>query len=121
LIVGAFLFDSSLTFAGEWNVTSTVAQAGALDEKTFVSEFGQKGKEAEGKDKLIFKDGKFHSKVYDPYGFGDGVYTATASRDTMTFETETESAKEGKIKWAGTVKGDVIDVTYTIRTPLPKT
>jgi hypothetical protein len=113
LIVGAFLFVSSLTFASERNVTPTVAQAGALDGKTFVGEFGKKGKKTEGKDELIFKDGKFHSKACDPYGFGDGVYTATVSGDTTTFETETGSTKEGKIKWMGTVKGDVIDVTYT--------
>lgn len=113
LFMGIFTLVLSLTLLVLWNGTPTIALTGTLDGKSFVGEFGQKGKKTEGKDELIFKDGKFHSKACDPYGFGDGVYTATVGGDTTTFETETESAKEGKIKWMGIVKGDTLDGTFT--------
>ena len=43
-------------------------------------------------DTLIFKDGRFRSSACDPYGYGDGAYTATRSGETIAFEAETESA-----------------------------
>lgn len=82
------------------------AQEGALDGKTFVGDMGEKGKETGDKDELVFKDGKFSSVACQEYGFGDAPYTATVSGDTTTFESDTVSAKEGKMHWTGTVKGD---------------
>jgi hypothetical protein len=89
------------------------AQEGALDGKTFVGEMGESGKDKGDKDELIFKDGKFSSAACEKYGFGDAPYTATVTGDTTTFETETVSAKEGKMKWTGTVTGDKLDGTAT--------
>ena len=114
LLNGIFSTLLVLVLVTLWSeIPSIAAQMGGLDGKTFIGEFAQKGKKTEGKDELIFKDGKFHSIGCDPYGFGDGTYTSTMAGNTITFETETQSAKEGKIKWMGTVKGDTIDVTYT--------
>jgi hypothetical protein len=90
-----------------------VERTGALDEKIFVGEFGKKGRETEGMDELIFKDGKFRSTCCDPYGFGDAPYTATVDGDAITFEAETFSTSEGKIKWSGTIKDDMLDGTFT--------
>lgn len=89
------------------------AQEGALDGKTFVGDMGEKGKETGDKDELVFKDGKFHSVACEKYGFGDAIYTAIVSGNDTTFEAQTESAKEGKMKWYGTVTGDKLDGTAT--------
>jgi hypothetical protein len=87
------------------------AQQGALDGKTFAGEMGEKGKEKGDKDELVFKDGKFTSVACQEYGFGDAPYTSTASGETTTFEADTVSAKEGKMHWSGTVKGDELTGT----------
>jgi len=89
------------------------AQGGVLDGKTFAGEMGEAGKDKGDKDELIFKDGKFSSAACEQYGFGDAPYTATVSGDTTTFEAETVSAKEGKMKWSGTVTGDKLEGTLT--------
>ncbi len=81
------------------------AGEGALDGKTFTGEMGETGKDTGEKDDLTFKDGKFSSATCEEYGFGDAPYTATVSGDTTTFEADTVSAKEGKMKWTGTMKG----------------
>ncbi len=94
--------------------TRSLAQAGAgaLDGKTFTGEFGKKGKKAEGKDELIFKDGRFRSTACDPYKFGDAAYTTTIDGEATRFEAETESPKYGRMKWSATVQGDVLDGTF---------
>jgi hypothetical protein len=90
------------------------AQAGILDGKNFIGEFGKKGKSADAKkDEIIFKDGKFRSMACDPYGFGDAPYRTKVDGETIAFEAETMSPKNGKIKWMGTVKGDQIEATFT--------
>jgi hypothetical protein len=90
-----------------------VEKTGALDGKIFVGEFGKKGRETEGMDELIFKDGKFRSTCCDSYGFGDAPYTTTVNGDAITFEAETFSTSEGKIKWIGTVKGNILNCSFT--------
>jgi hypothetical protein len=87
------------------------AQEGALDGKTFAGEMGEKGKEKGDEDELVFKDGKFLSVACQEYGFGDAPYTATVSGNTTTFTAETVSAKEGKMKWSGTLEGDELTGT----------
>jgi hypothetical protein len=87
------------------------AKGGALDGKSFATTVGEKGKAGEV-ETLTFKDGKFHSKACDAYGFGDGAYVATTSAGVTTFEADTTSAKEGKMHWRGTVKGDTVSGTY---------
>ena len=49
------------------------AGAGALDGKMFAGEYGKTGKKAEGRDELIFKDGRFRSTACDPYKFSDAA------------------------------------------------
>jgi len=83
-----------------------------LDGKTFVVDQGEKGEKAESKDTLIFKDGRFHSLGCDQYGFGDGAYTTKVEGDTIHFIADTMSDKKGRMHWEGTVKGDMIDVSY---------
>ncbi len=92
---------------------SSIAQAGTLDGKTFEGQIGEKGKEKGDKDTFTFQDGKFHSRACDPYGFGDGAYSVTVNGDTTIFEADTVSSKEGKMKWRGTVKGEMLDGTVT--------
>ncbi|MEW6144461.1 MAG: hypothetical protein AB1598_05530 [Thermodesulfobacteriota bacterium] len=87
------------------------AQEGALDGKTFTGEMGETGKDKGDKDELVFKDGKFSSVACEKYGFGDAAYTTTTSGGTTTFEADTVSAKEGKMHWSGTVKGDELTGT----------
>lgn len=89
-----------------------VAASGVLDGKTFVVEQGEKGKEAKGTDTLVFRNGKFRSVGCDQYGFGEGVYTATAEGDAIRFVVDTTSETKGKMHWEGTVRDDKIDVRY---------
>jgi len=95
---------------------AAAADANALDGKTFVGETGEKGKAASAKkekDTLHFANGKFHSTGCDPYGFTAAPYTATAAADgTVHWTSESTSAKEGKIVWQGSVKGDTLTGTY---------
>lgn len=96
-----------------FNQTSSIAQAGSLDGKTFVGKVGENGKKKGDKDELIFKDGRFRSTACDEYGFGDAPYTTAVNGDATTFEATTVSAKEGKMEWRGTVKGNALDGTFT--------
>jgi hypothetical protein len=93
------------------------AQAGVLDGKNFLGDFGKKGQNAQAKDEIIFKDGKFRSTACDPYGFGDAPYTTKVVGEAVAFEAETVSPKNGKMKWTGTVKGDQIEATFTWYAP----
>ena len=114
LLVGlvlSLLWAAPHAVAGESEMKGTAAP-GALDGKVFVIETGEMGKKADGKDTLTFQNGKFHSLGCDQYGFGLGMYTASAQGDTIAFAAETASAKKGKIRWEGTVRGDRIDVRY---------
>ena len=90
------------------------AKGGAtLDGKSYAVDSGEKGKPA-GKEveTITFKNGKFHSAACDTYGFGDATYTTKAAGGATTFEADTMSAKEGKIHWQGTAKGDHVEGTY---------
>ena len=90
------------------------AGPGPLDGKAFVGEAGEKGKPADEKDDVLtFADGKFHSSACDKYGFSKADYTAKVEGDATTFETETVSEKEGRLKWKGTLKNGVIEGTFT--------
>ena len=88
------------------------AKGGALDGKSFATLLGDKGKPGSEGEVITFKDGKFHSKACDGFGFGDGAYTAKTSGGVTTFEADTQSAKEGKMHWRGTVSGDRVEGTY---------
>lgn len=109
LLFVAFLFLTwgVLPASGEEGTGS-----GVLDGKTFMVQQGEKGKDAKGTDTLIFQNGKFRSAGCDRYGFGEGAYMATVQGDTITFVADTMSETKGKMHREGTVRGDMIDVTY---------
>jgi len=88
------------------------AKGGALDGKTFQTQLGEKGKPGTDGEVLTFKNGKFHSKACDGFAFGDGSYTTTSANGVTTFDADTASAKEGKMHWHGTVKGEAVEGTY---------
>ena len=89
------------------------AQTAALDGRVFIADAGEKGKAADEKNDVItFNGGKFHSSACDPYGFGKGDYRASASGDAVAFEAETQSQKDGRLVWRGTVRGDEIEGTF---------
>ena len=109
-----------LSFAGlALAATRAAAEApiSPLDGKTFVGETGEKGKAASEKDEVTFKNGRFHSKGCDAWGFGDGPYRLTKVAGGIGFEATTTSAKEGKIQWKGTVKGEDLDGVFTWTKP----
>ncbi|HXO21687.1 MAG TPA: hypothetical protein VOA87_17380 [Thermoanaerobaculia bacterium] len=103
------------TLAGWMAATSAAgAAAGLLDGKIFAGKMGEVGKATGDKDQFIFQGGTFRSRACDAYGFAAAPYTATKNADgTITFTAETESAKEGKMSWKGTVFDDAIDGTVS--------
>jgi hypothetical protein len=89
------------------------AQTAALDGRVFIADAGEKGKAADEKNDVItFNGGKFHSSACDQYGFGKGDYRASPSGDAVAFEAETQSQKDGRLVWRGTVRGDEIEGTF---------
>ena len=99
--------------AGAFALPLTQARAAALDGKSFLADAGIKGKVADEKGDIItFSDGKFHSSVCDQYGYSKADYKSVAQGDAVAFETETQSEKDGRLVWKGTVRGDVIEGTF---------
>lgn len=92
-------------------VPAAPALAQGLDGRTFQGVFLERGKTSGDADTLTFKDGRFRSSACDRYGYSDAPYKATTVGDTMRFETETQSAKYGKLVWNGTIRGDKLDAT----------
>ena len=82
-----------------------------LDGRRFEGVVFERGKTSGDADTLIFERGLFRSTACDRYGYGDGRYHASPTGDGLAFEAETESAKYGKLRWAGTVRGDRLDGT----------
>ena len=90
---------------------STVLALSPLDGRTFVTESGEKGKQASKKDTFVFRDGRFLSETCTPYGFGDAPYQATVDGATVRFHAETHSPTHGKMVWDGIVKNNDIEAT----------
>jgi hypothetical protein len=83
-----------------------------LDGKTFVIDFGRKGKAADEKsDLLSFRGGRFHSSICDKWGYASASYRAAAQGETVTFSAETRSDEDGRLVWSGTVSGAAIEGT----------
>ena len=113
LLKGCVSILLALLLVEGWVLPSAMGVTGELDGKSFVGQMGQVGKDKGDKDTFIFKDGKFHSTACDPYGFGDGAYTAKVNGDAIAFEAKTTSPTDGLMQWMGTVKGDKIEGTAT--------
>ena len=88
------------------------ADSNLLDGKAYKTFVGPKGKETDGEDELVFKNGKLFSHSCDIYGFGGGVYKTIVKEGAIYFEAEITSTKHGKIVWKGKVVGDKIDGIY---------
>jgi len=105
-----------LLLAGRSAVQSPARAAGghgALDGKSFVGSTGPQGKAADGKETIVFADGRFRSLACDPYGFGDADYTTTTAADgALRFHAVTKSAKQGTIEWDGVVRAGKLDATF---------
>lgn len=87
------------------------AHAGELDGKSFEGVFLAKGKTSGDADRISFANGRFRSSACDKYGYSDAVYKTVAEGGAIRFEAETESAKYGKLRWTGWVRGDKLDAT----------
>ena len=89
------------------------AQVAPLDGRAFVAEAGENGKAADEKNDVItFAGGKFHSSACDQYGYSKGDYRSSAAGDAVSFEAETQSDKDGRLVWKGTVRGSDIEGTF---------
>ena len=106
------LFVLPLRMAG----TAEAGQASraVLDGRNFGGVVLKCGETSGDADTLTFKDGRFRSSACDPYGYGDGPYTATRSGEAIAFEAETEGAQYGKLLWKGVVRGPRLDGTMTM-------
>lgn len=96
---------------------STAWAAAALDGRTFVVETGEKGKPKAETDEISFTDGRFRSKTCAPYGFGSAPYRVVTKDGATSFTAETASAKEGRIRWQGAVRGETVEGTYVWSKP----
>lgn len=89
------------------------AGRGLLDGRTFVGQIGEKGRSQGQPERITFRRGQLHSDACDAFGFEDGDYTASQSGEEVSFAAETSSPEEGRIEWRGTVRGDVLEGTFT--------
>ncbi len=96
------------------NAVPSTAGSSLLDGRRFEGIVLERGKTSGDADTLIFERGLFRSTACDRYGYGDGPYSARAADDGLAFEAETESAQYGKLRWAGTVRGEKLDGTLTM-------
>lgn len=92
-------------------IATSPALAESLDGKSFEGVFLARGKTRGDADILTFKNGRFHSSACDQYGYSDASYKTTNDGDAIRFEAETESAKYGKLRWMGFVRGEKLDAT----------
>ena len=97
--------------------TPSRSERGVLDGQRFEGVFIERGKTRGDADVLTFKDGRFHSSACDRFGYADAPYKCVANGDTITFEAETESAKYGRLSWAGAVRKGKLDATALMQRP----
>jgi hypothetical protein len=86
----------------------------SLDGRRFDGIVLERGKTAGDADTLLFAAGRFRSSACDPYGYGDGPYTASSSADGIVFEAQTQNANGSRLLWHGVVRGPRLDATLTI-------
>jgi hypothetical protein len=100
--------------------SASTSTTSLLDGRRFEGVVLERGKTSGDADTLIFDHGQFRSTACDRYGYGDGPYHANRSGDGIAFNAETENAQHGKLRWAGTVRGEKLDGTLTmVRDGLP--
>jgi hypothetical protein len=111
-----YLWTLALSLTLVWALAAGPAGAaetksGPLDGKAFAGETGEKGKDKGGPESFVFRDGTFDPLQCHPYGFGAAPYTARTEAGAVSFESETVSAKEGRMLWKGTARGDSLEGT----------
>lgn len=84
-----------------------------LDGMKFKGPTGEKGKKDHHTDILSFQEGLFTSSECYQFGFKGGTYTATVQGGVIRFQAETISPTHGKMEWAGTLKGETLEVDYS--------
>jgi hypothetical protein len=89
------------------------AGRGLLDGRTFVGEIGERGRSEGQPERISFRRGQLHSHACEAFGFEEGGYTAHQSGEEVSFAAETSSPEEGRIEWRGTIRGDVLEGTFT--------
>lgn len=107
-VLAALLFAAALA-----GCRPAEAGRGILDGRTFVGQFGEKGRSQGQPERISFRRGQLHSNACEPFGFEDGDYTAHQSGEEISFTAVTESPAEGRIEWRGTIRGDVLEGTFT--------
>jgi hypothetical protein len=80
-----------------------------LDGHTYAIKYQEKRGASASADTLLFRNGRFRSTACDSHGFSDASYTANGAKE---FSAQTESAKEGRIEWRGTVRGDAVQGSF---------
>jgi hypothetical protein len=80
----------------------TAPAAATLDGKTFVGEWGEQGKDKGEAQTFVFRDGSFEVPGTSRLGFTAGPYTVEPDGSTTIFSAETQSPKQGKMRWSGT-------------------
>ena len=90
---------------------SAIPALNPLDGMTFVTQSGEKGKQASNKDTIVFREGRFLSEGCTPFGFKDAPYQATADGATIRFHAETHSPTHGTMVWDGIIKDNAIEAT----------
>ena len=93
---------------------SSPPSAALLDGRRFDGVVLERGKTSGDADTFTFDKGLFRSSACDRYGYGDGPYHASVAGDGLAFDAETESAQYGKLRWAGTVRGEKLDGILTM-------
>jgi hypothetical protein len=101
-LTGTLVLGLVLLLAGLAGVAH--AGKGKLDGKTYKVTITEPNKNTYV-DTFVFKDGTFDSTGCQKFGFKPGGYAG----DGTSFTAMTQSDKEGKIDWTGTVKGDAIE------------
>jgi hypothetical protein len=86
----------------------------SLDGRRFDGIVLERGKTADDADTILFANGRFRSSACDPYGYGDGPYTASSSADGIVFEAQTQNANGSRLLWRGVVRGPRLDGTLTL-------
>lgn len=106
---GLFLIGILLLTGFAFSCSATDKTGPLLDGKSFTVITLPNGNAADAMlEKITFVNGRFDNNNCHIWGFGDGVYTATAAGDSVIFNATTTSPKEGTMVWNGAVKGDVL-------------
>jgi hypothetical protein len=77
-----------------------------MEGRVYAADFGQKDKEASGKDVVSFKDGKMATALCVRFGFMPAPYSVRVEGSKLHFRSEMVSDKQGKMIFTGYVEGD---------------